>query len=181
MVQRMVQPRQPRLRSPIARAVVPVLGGLALLALIGLFTWGIAAFISRGDATGTERLAPSTFRLGRVEDVAEEIAEDGPLLIPGLNTTVGERSIVVNHAGGDPTRGWEVYYAHPADRAPTCVVAQERGTAAFVDCDGRTIDVTDLAVPDPGVRPIVENRRTLIIDLRGVTSTTVGASPVTSP
>jgi hypothetical protein len=166
-----------RLRSPFARAVVPVLGGLALIAVIAALTWGIAAFISRGDATGSQRLAPDTFRLGRAEGVAEEIVENGPLLIPGLNTTVGERTIVVNHVGDDPTRGWEVYYAFPADRPSTCVVTQEIGTATFVDCEGRRLDVTELAPPDERVRPIVENHRTLVIDLRGVTTPTTTAGP----
>jgi len=38
-------------------------------------------------------------------------------------------------------------------------------TDDFLDCDGRTIDVRDLA-PPPDVRPIVEGRTTLLIDLR---------------
>jgi hypothetical protein len=152
--------------------VVPVAGGLALIGALAAFTWGIAAFISRGDAEGTERLAPSTFAVGPVESVADEIAEDGPLIFAGLNTTTGERTIVLNHVGEDPTQGWEVYYAFPADRDRTCVVDQVVGTATFTDCDGRTIDVTELAPPDEGVFPIVEDRSRLVIDLRGVTVTT---------
>ena len=38
----------PQLRSPVARAVVPVLAGAALIAVIGLFTWGAASFIAAG-------------------------------------------------------------------------------------------------------------------------------------
>ena len=48
-----------------------------------------------------------------------------------------------------------------------------RETATFTDCDGRTIDVTDLAPPTNDVRPDRREPRTLIIDLRGVTSTSV--------
>ena len=165
--------RLPQLRSPVGRAVVPVVAGAVLIAVIGLFTWGVAAYISRGDAPTSERLAPSTFRLGDVESVAEEIRERGPLLIPGLNTTIGERSIVVNHAGSIDSQGWEVYWAYPADRTGSCLIESVRGTTEFTDCEGRTIDVTDLAPPTNDVRPIVENQRTLIIDLRGVTSTSV--------
>jgi hypothetical protein len=157
------------LRSPFARAVVPVLAGAGLIAALGLFTWGVAAFISRGGAETSERLVPSTLRLGHVDDVSDEITEDGPLLLPGLNTTIGERSLVVDHEGDDPTRGWVVYFAYPDDRDPACVVEQVRGTRQFTDCDGRTIDVTDLAPPLPGVRPIVENREWLVLDLRSVT------------
>ncbi len=161
----------PQLRSPVARAVVPVLSGAALIAVIGLFTWGVASFVSRGDASTSERLAPSTLRLGAVESVADEIRERGPLLIPGLNTTIGERSIVVNHAGSIDSQGWEVYWAYPADRDGSCLIELVRGTTTFSDCDGRTIDVTELALPTNDVRPIVENQRTLSIDLRGVTRT----------
>jgi hypothetical protein len=172
--------RVPQLRSPLARAVVPVLAGAALIAVIGLFTWGVASFVSRGDASTSERLAPSTIRLGDVESVAEAIREGGPLLIPGLNTTIGERSLVVNHAGSIASQGWEVYWAYPADRDGSCLIESVRGTSTFTDCDGRTVDVTELALPTDDVRPIVENQRTLSLDLRGVTSSSVTSSSVTS-
>ena len=159
----------PEFRSPIARAVLPVLGGIVVIALIGAFTWGIASFISRGGAEGSQRLAPSTFNLGNVENRATSVAEDGPLFFPELGTSIGTRSIVVDHDGGDPRDGWRVYWAYPADRPATCVVEQVRGTAQFVDCDGRTIDVSDLAPPDEGVFPRVEDQTTLILDLRGAT------------
>jgi hypothetical protein len=165
-----VDMRLPQLRSPIARAVVPVLAGAVLIAVIGLFTWGVASFVARGDASTSERLAPSTLQLGAVESVADEIRERGPLLIPGLNTTIGERSIVVNHSGSIDSKGWEIYWAYPADRDGSCLIELVRGSTMFTDCDGRSIDVTELAPPTNDVRPIVENQRTLIVDLRGVTS-----------
>lgn len=148
---------------------MPVLAGAALLAVVTAFTWGVAAFISRGGAEGSERLAPSEFTVGPVETLATAVAEDGPLLFPELGTAIGTRSIVVNHTGDDPADGWRVYWAYPADRDATCVVEQVAGTASFVDCDGRTIDVSELSPPDAGVVPRVENRSTLVIDLRGAT------------
>lgn len=169
----------PELRSPVARAVMPVIGGVLVIAAIGAFTWGIAAYISRGGAEGSERLAPSTFDLGDVENRAASVDEDGPLFFPELGTAIGTRSIVVDHEGDDPRDGWRVYWGYPADKPATCVVEQVPGTSQFVDCDGRTIDVTDLAPPDQGVFPRVDNQTTLIIDLRGVTlPTTV---PTTVP
>ena len=168
--------RASRLRSPWARAVVPVAGGIAVLAVIMLALWGLAAIISRGGVESTERLAPTVFEVGNVESIAESVAEDGPLLFPGLNTTTGARTLVLDHQGDDPTRGWIVYWAYPADRDPSCAVEQERGTSTFVDCEGRRLDVEALAPPDAGVFPIVEDQRVLSIDLRGATSPT----PVTS-
>jgi hypothetical protein len=158
------------LKSPVARAVVPVLGGAAVLVLIGLFTWLMAAYISRGGGEGSERLAPSTFTVGDVNSLSETVAEDGPLFFPELGTAIGTRSIVVDHTGDDPTDGWRVYWAYPADRDASCVVEQVPGTPQFSDCDGRTIDVSELSPPDPGVFPIVdENSDTLVIDVRGAT------------
>lgn len=162
--------------------MLPVLGGAVILALIGVFTWAMAAYISRGGGQGSERLAPSTFTVGNVEGLSDTVAEQGPLFFPELGTSIGARSIVIDHTGDDPADGWRVYWAYPADRDPTCVVEQVRGTSDFVDCDGRTIDVSELSPPDAGVFPIVEDGKTLVIDLRGVTleasATATGPSPL---
>jgi hypothetical protein len=157
-----------RLQSPLARAVAPVVGGIALIGLILLATWGIAAFIAAGGAESTERLAPSTFRVGGVEAWAGTITEEGPLIFAGLDTTRGERTIVLDHEGEDPTSGWRVYWAFPAGGDPSCAVEQVRGTREFVDCNGGRLDVSALE-PADGVRPIIEDRRTLILDLREAT------------
>jgi hypothetical protein len=157
------------LRSPVARAVVPVLGGAAVLALIALFTWLMAAYISRGGGESSERLAPATFTVGKVDGLADTVAEHGPLFFPELGTAIGTRSIVVDHTGDDPADGWRVYWAYPADRESTCLVEQVPDTAQFLDCDGRTIDVSQLSPPDEGVFPIVQDGKTLVIDVRGAT------------
>lgn len=157
--------KTPRLTTPFARAVVPVVGGAALIAAILGLTWAVAAWISRGGAESTERLAPTTFDIGSVEAVAEEIAEDGPLLFPDLHTTAGERTLVLDHEGTDVTQGWRVYWAFPADADSSCLVEQVRGTDRFVDCNGREIGVTDLEVPTTAC-PIVEARETISVGLR---------------
>ncbi|MFW2334273.1 hypothetical protein [Ilumatobacter sp.] len=164
--------RTPEFRSPVARAVMPVLGGVLVFAAIAGFTWAIAAYISDGSTSTSDRLAPSTFTIGQVESLSVTVEEDGPLLFPELGTAIGTRSIVVDHEGTVAADGWRVYWAYPADRDPTCVVEQVVGTSEFVDCDGRTIDVTELSPPDEGVFPTVQDRTTLIIDLRGATMAT---------
>lgn len=157
--------RPPRLRTPLARAVVPVVGGLAVLALIFLATWGMSVLISRGDAESSERLAPTEFELGSVEHFAEEIAESGPIVLPDLNTASGTRTVIVDHRGDDPTRGWIVYWGYPAGRDASCPVTQIRGTRSFEDCDGRRLEVSELE-PPVGVRPVVVDGQRLWIDLR---------------
>lgn len=151
---------------------MPVLGGALVFAAIAGFTWAIAAYISDGGAGTSDRLAPSTFTIGQVESLAATVEDDGPLLFPELGTAIGTRSIVVDHDGAVAADGWRVYWAYPADRDPTCVVEQVVGTSEFVDCDGRTIDVTELSPPDEGVFPTVQDRTTLIIDLRGAADAT---------
>ena len=143
-----------------------MLGGVVVLGLIALFLWGMAAWISRGGAEATERIAPSELTVGPVESLAEEVAESGPLFFPELGTAIGTRSIVVDHTGAVAADGWRVYWAYPADREPTCVVEQVVGTRLFVDCDGREVDVSELSPPDEGVFPRVDGRETLVIDLR---------------
>ncbi len=147
---------------------------MAVIALIMLATWGLAAWVSRGGAESSERLAPSSLPVGNVVSVADEVAESGPLLFPGLYTTRGERSLVLDHEGDDPTQGWRIYLAFPADRDASCAVRQTEGTSQFTDCDGRQLDVTDLAPPDADIRPVVEERTVLSIDLRGATTSTTG-------
>ena len=134
---------------------------MAVIGLIFLGTWLVALRVDRPTA-----LAPPTFSMGSVENRARSIAEDGPILLPGLDTETGRHTVVVNHTGDDPTSNWKLFWAYPADRDATCLVEQVRGTSDFVDCDGRTIDVTQLA-PAAGAIPTVENSETLEIDLRG--------------
>ena len=162
--------RPPELRSPLARALLPVVGGIIVLAAIAGFTWAMAAYISSGEVDSSERLAPSVFTVGQVEYLSEIIATDGPLLFAQPGTTAGERSIVVDHRGDDPATGWRVRWAFPADRSDDCPVTQQVGSDLFEDCEGRTMGVDDLALPDEGVRPIVYDRSVLRIDLRGVTA-----------
>jgi hypothetical protein len=161
--------RPPRLRSPLARAVVPVLGGAVVLGLIFLVTWVAAVLVSHGGAETTSRLAPPVFQMGSVTARAESVAEDGPIVFADLHTTRGDRSLVVDHTGDDPLNNWVVYWGYPADRTPACTVTQVRHTRTFVDCDGRRIDVSALARP-ADVHPAVVDSTNLEIDLRAVTT-----------
>lgn len=158
-----VEPRWKE-RSALTRAVLPVVGGLLFFALLGLVTWGIAGVLSRNPDQVEERLAATTFEVGSIEFVSGQIAEDGPLLFQGLVGDDADRSIVLNHDGEDPARGWSVRYAFPADRDDTCVVSQIVGTATFTDCEGRTLGYDELARPDR-VRPLISD--VVVIDLRG--------------
>lgn len=172
--------RKPRLRSPLARAVVPVLGGIAFLAVFFAGLW-LAALVINDRADPGSRLANKVFEVGKVTDIARAVEKGGPLLFPDLKSPDGVRSIVLDHTGNDAAKGWQVYYAYPADRGPDCLVTHVKDTRTYTDCENRTLEVEDLATPTD-VRPVVENKRDLSIDLRGVTSpTTAPGTATTSP
>ncbi len=153
-----------QLRSPLARAVVPVVAGLGFFALLFVALWGAAALISRNPERITN-LGDNIFEVGSVQRVAESVDANGPILYPDLRDPDGTRSIVLDHEGNQPAIGWRVFYAWPADRDSTCIAKQVEGTDSFTDCEGRTIDIEELARPTD-VRPLVENKKTLYIDLR---------------
>lgn len=152
------------LRTPLARAVVPVLAGIAFFAVLFGLLWLFATLIS-GDEESVTNLTPDRFEVGPVTAIAESIDDNGPILFPGLGPDSGDRTLVLDHDGDDPQTGWVVYFAHPADRDLTCPVEQVEGGDRFVDCDGRELAVDELA-PPPGIFPLVVGRTTLYIDLQ---------------
>ena len=156
--------QRPELRSPLARAVAPVAAGLGFFTVLGLLMWGIASLMA-GEQAQTTTFTPDRLQVGSITRWAESIDTDGPVLFPGLGTTSGERTLVLDHNGTNVEKGWVVYYAYPADRGPECAVEQVEGTDDFVDCEGRTLDVTELSPPTNGEYPIVEDRKTIFIDL----------------
>ena len=158
----------PRTRSPFARAVVPVLGGIAFFALFFVGLWLVATVINDRAEPGSE-IGNKVFEVGKVDAMAKAIATDGPLLLPDLKSPDGVRSIVLDHKGSNPATGWQVDYGFPADRDAKCLVTHVLGSRTFTDCENRTIQVTEFQAPSE-VRPIVENKKTLYIDLRGLTA-----------
>ena len=154
-----------RLRSPLARAVLPVAGGLLFFAVLFGVTWLMATFATERSERQVVQGA-RTFVVGQVTDIAESIAKNGPILYPDLRDVNGKRSIVIEHYGTDPLKGWQVYYAYPADKSSDCLVSQIQQSHVFTDCDGRTLKSNQLQKPSD-VTPIIEARSTLLIDLQG--------------
>lgn len=152
------------LRSPLRRALIPIIGGIAVFAALFGVTWLMAAYITNNAEVDVQS-GDRTFVVGSVVDIAKSVANDGPVLYPDLRDSAGTRSIVIEHTGDDPASGWQVYYAYPADRDSTCLVKQIERTHTFTDCEGRILNVDQLQ-PPADVRPIVENRTTLLIDMR---------------
>src|SRR5262245_17756132 len=104
-------PRPPK--STLARAVLPVVGGLAFFAVLGLVLWGVAALVSGGGSSVRVNLGDNVFEPGDAADVSKEVADNGPILFPGLVGQAGVRAIGVYHVGTDPNTGWKVYSIVP--------------------------------------------------------------------
>ena len=158
-------PAPPQLRSPFARAVVPVATGIVLMGVLALALWAVAALISNGSAKSTDLFSSRTFTPGPAASYAAIVAEDGPIIFPDLLGTDGDKTIVLDHAGTDPNRGWVIRLAHPADKPISCKVTQVRRTRNFTDCDGRVIPAEQLAPPAAGIAPDVSTDGILSLDL----------------
>ena len=146
--------------------MLPIIGGIAFFAALFGITWLVASSITDQSATAP-KLGRRTFVVGPVAEIAKSVAENGPVLYPDLRDSSGTRSIVIDHTGNDVARGWQVYYAFPADKDAACLVTQVEQSRTFADCEGRSLTVEQLKLPDD-VRPIVENKTTLLIDMQAV-------------
>jgi hypothetical protein len=142
-----------------------VLVGIGFFAIVGLALWGVASLVANNGSNANANLASNVFRPGSVERYAAIIDNDGPVLFPDLLGTDGDKTIVLDHDGDDPMKGWSIHLAHPADRPIGCKVTQVQRTDRFTDCDGRTIGVDQLAFPPKGVAPDVSADGVLTLDL----------------
>lgn len=142
-----------------------MLGGIGFFAVLALILWGIASLVADNGSSATANLASNVFRPGSVERYAAIIDEDGPVLFPDLLGTDGDKSIVLDHNGDNPMEGWRIYLGHPADRPISCKVQQVQHTSRFTDCEGRTVEVDQLALPPSGIAPVVSTDGMLTLDL----------------
>ena len=94
-----------------------VVGTVAVVVVMaGLFA---AALVLGGRATSDIGLGDQTFQGGDAEELADEIADRGPILYPDVSGTQ-ERDLILQHLGADPDRGWYAFRAQPADKDREC-------------------------------------------------------------
>ncbi len=152
---------------------MPVLVGLAFIAVLGLAVWGVAVWLSHTSGPGSKvevNLGEDTFNVGPADQRAEEIGSRGPLLFPGL-VAADEGYIIVNHSGTNDVSGWVVFAAVPPGSKVECAVQWRANAQQFVD------PCTGVAYPADGAglqqyRVTVNGDHELVIDLgRGTTTT----------
>jgi hypothetical protein len=169
-----IAPRLPELRSPVARAVAPVVGGVFFFGVLGLVLWGVAAWLA--DSNTEVRLGDPVFEISRIDKLADSITKDGPQLYPDLKDPSGRRSVVVAHEGTNDAEGWIVYRPFPFDRAgETCFATQTPKTRKFVDCENRVLDVTQLHLAND-VAVSLKDGRVLVLTFAGAVAPTTSVA-----
>ena len=161
--------RLPTLKSPVARAVAPVVAGIVAFALIGLALWGVSLVVSRNSGVKVNTaLAGRYFKPGGAERLSRLIEKDGPLLFPSLVGDAGRKPIGIGHVGDDPLKGWRVYSLVPPGSPADCILALDQSTRELAaPCAPTTYpaDGTGLTVL-PITAVTIDPDQNLVIDLR---------------
>jgi len=154
-----------RLRSPVGRAVVPVVIGLAVIAAVFGLLWLIAVVVTHNANDSNRRAGADVFEVGRVDRLADSVAGNGPILFPNLVGPAGQRPVGLAHEGASDFEGWRVFSLRPSGNGPDCLVQVDRETKQLEDCQGTVYDPAQLPDAERVVIHIDEDG-TLSLDLQ---------------
>lgn len=139
-----------------------IVGGLAVLAAIVIG----AIAVELGTRSNTLVLGDESFTSINAANMAEEIAENGPILWPDVAS--GNRDIWLQHLGEDPGAGWFAFDARVPGSPRDCTVQWSVADQIFTD------PCTQTAYPAEGeglpAIPVYIDEFTLVIDINGVHS-----------
>jgi hypothetical protein len=122
--------------SPVAQALMPIVAGIAFLAVLFGGLWVAASLVNSGRAN--LRVGSATFDKLRYDRLANDIAKNGPRLYPSLIGTT-ESYLYVNHLGDDATKGWYAFNATRTGQPNKCTVVWKPVAKVFEDpCDTAT-------------------------------------------
>lgn len=140
-----------------------LIGGIALVVAFGI---GLTAIVLAQNSGNIEvRLGDDTFRSLNAQAMADQIAEDGPILFGDV--AGGSRDIYLSHEGADPATGWSAFEARVAGTDRGCNVIWIAETRRFDDPCASGVDY-----PPDGTGldqiPVVVEDGDLIIDINRV-------------
>ena len=139
-----------------------LLGALAVAAALVI---GIAA-VAIGQNSGRLVLGDVDFRRLDTDNIAAEIAENGPILWPDVGS--GNRDIWLQHLGPSPATGWSAFDARPVGNPRECNVVWAADDQQFVDpCDQTVYPADGEGLPPI---PVFLDGRDLVIDINRLRS-----------
>jgi hypothetical protein len=165
-----------RSQAHAGRALLVAAAGVVLVMGVAI---GVAILASRGDVE--VRLGDETFTDQDASNLAEKIAEDGPVLY--ADAASGDRDIVVQHLGPDEETGWFALAARPAGVPRNCTIQWQADSETFElldehgersgECDGRSFPADGEGLPS---YPVTVTNGKLDIDINAAdrTDTTTG-------
>lgn len=139
-----------------------MIGGIAVVAalLIGLVA------VRLGQQSGRLVLGDVDFSSLRADNMAEEIAENGPILWPDVGG--GSRDIWLQHLGDDIDTGWTAFDARAVGEPRECNVRWQASDQTFVDpCTGQSYPANGHGLPPI---PVFVEGLELIIDINNIRS-----------
>jgi hypothetical protein len=146
-------------------AIILGVSGVVMAGLIGAFVLWLSS------TGGVEvQLGDDEFEDLQTDDMAEEIAEGGPILFSDVGG--GSRDIYINHLSDEVDEGWVAFAARQPGADRECFLEWQPEREVFVDpCDGREIG------PDGGDLPkyptyLEDEGERLVVDLNNVRSST---------
>jgi hypothetical protein len=169
------------LKTPVQRAVVPVLAGIVVIAALFGVLWGIAVLTTnRGEAGRTRvEIGDDTFDLGTAESRAGEITRRGPVLYPDL-LIGGQRYLWVQHLGGDPLSKWYAFEAAVPGGPLSCATQWDPAPTQFVDpCTGARFPADGAGLTQYRVNITQDDH--VVVDLKQPISAATPTTAATGP
>lgn len=148
---------------------------IALAVIVGGIAFFVNTLAKKGDVQ--IRLGDDYFNAGDASDIADDIADRGPILWSDL--AGGSRDIVINHSGDDPEVGWVAFEARRPGDPRDCQVSWNAGKDLF----DYTCDPT-LSFPPDGAGlqalPVQITDGRIIVDINAAQRASTTTVPTTS-
>jgi len=150
-----VEQRDPRQTvKAVTLGLAAVGAAVGFLLLVLWFTDRGAVEIALGD---------ETVDVGRIDVIADEISENGPIQYPDL--LGGRQNIILQHLGDDDEVGWYAFDLIRPGQPDDCPLEWNADAQVFRDaCDGTEIPATGFGQPSYPVE-IADGR--ISVDFRG--------------
>ncbi len=116
----------------------------------------------------------SVARVGQVDDLAESVADTGPILVPDIASR--DRDIYLNHLSTDPEDGWIAFAARPLDATRDCTLVWNAADELFDNpCGDDTFPANGEGLQTFPV--LVDQNGNLTVDLNAADRSTTTTEP----